>query len=348
MAHEVGHVTNFHIVKRKKEAKTLQTINKVSNLSLIAGSLISNNSDYLMQSIITNQVGIKNYFQLFSRDQEREADYYAINTLNKLNLSTQPLIKFLNLLERKAKKIGINEEYYKFSTHPIYKERYTIINSNKIENTKSFDIEINKNFNFIRAKLFGFTEKNNSNLSKYLENEYLVYSESIILSKEGKLKESMIKLNNLIKLYKKNNFLIETKADILFSNGYLNEANLFYQKVIESKPKNHYANKRIFEIQFSLNTEKNELNKLFHEYSFLLKIFIQDKNLMNKFRLIAENSMKINWIEYFKIEKKLNKKINKNDIETSIQKLIKIKNDTSDIILIDLINILIQRIKSNA
>ena len=102
----------------------------------------------------------------------------------------------------------------------------------------------------------------------------------------------------------------------------------------------------IYHKQYILN--QNELNKLFHEYSFLLKIFIQDKNLMNKFRLIAENSMKINWIEYFKIEKKLNKKINKNDIETSIQKLIKIKNDTSDIILIDLINILIQRIKSNA
>ena len=93
-------------------------------MSVIAGSLISNNSDYLMQSIITNQVGIKNYFQSFSRDQEREADFYAINTLNKLNLSTKPLIKFLNLLEKKAKKIGINEDYYKFSTHPIYKERY--------------------------------------------------------------------------------------------------------------------------------------------------------------------------------------------------------------------------------
>ena len=58
---------------------------------------------------------------------------------------------------------------------------------------------------------------------------------------------------------------------------------------------------------------------------------------MNKFRLIAENSMKIDWIEYFKIEKKLDKEIDKNDIETFIQKLTKIKNVTSDIILIDLI-----------
>ena len=43
------------------------------------------------------------------------------------------------------------------------KKDITIINSNKIENKKFFDNEINKNFNFIRAKLFGFTEKNNSN-----------------------------------------------------------------------------------------------------------------------------------------------------------------------------------------
>ena len=30
---------------------------------------------------MSNQLGINNYFQAFSREQEREADQYAINTM---------------------------------------------------------------------------------------------------------------------------------------------------------------------------------------------------------------------------------------------------------------------------
>ena len=75
-------------------------------MSIIAGSLITNNNDYLIQSLITNQMGIHNYYQSFSRDQEREADIYAINTLDKLKLSHIPLIEFLNFLEKKSKQKG--------------------------------------------------------------------------------------------------------------------------------------------------------------------------------------------------------------------------------------------------
>ena len=32
--------------------------------------------------MIGNQVGIKNYYQSFSREQEKEADFYAVETLN--------------------------------------------------------------------------------------------------------------------------------------------------------------------------------------------------------------------------------------------------------------------------
>ena len=99
MAHELGHIEKYHITKRKKSIKNLKDIDNITNLSLIAGSLIANNSEYLMQSIITNKVGISNYYKSFSRDQEREADYYAVETLNKLRLSADPLIEFLSFLE---------------------------------------------------------------------------------------------------------------------------------------------------------------------------------------------------------------------------------------------------------
>ena len=87
LAHEVGHLENYHITKRIDSIKNLKSIHQLSTLSVIASTILANNSDFLLQSMIANQVGIQNYYSAFSRDQEREADIYAIKTLNKLNLS---------------------------------------------------------------------------------------------------------------------------------------------------------------------------------------------------------------------------------------------------------------------
>ena len=89
---------------------------------------------------------------------------------------------------------GYDPDYKIFSTHPVYEERFTIINSLKSKEEYDFDQIIESRFNFIKAKLFGFTENNTNSLNKYLEGDYLNYAKSIILSKKGKLKESMILL----------------------------------------------------------------------------------------------------------------------------------------------------------
>ena len=99
LAHEIGHLEKYHISKRKESIQNLKSINALSNLSIIAGSLISNNPE-VMSALAVNQVGINNFYLDFSKDQEREADYYAIETLNKLNLSSNSIIKLLQTLEK--------------------------------------------------------------------------------------------------------------------------------------------------------------------------------------------------------------------------------------------------------
>ena len=228
---------------------------------------------------------LENFYSSFSRNQEREADYYAIETLNKLNISSMPLIKFLNFLEKKSLQRGLTEEYYKFSSHPIYKERYEIINSNKKNNYLFVsDLEASQRYNYIKAKFFGFTESNISLLNEYLENDYLLYSKSIILSKKGKLKESMKILNKLIKQRKNYIYLLETKADILYSNGFNSQSLQFYEKISKLNKLNHYVSKRIFDIKFTIvDINNKDLSKtLFRDFSYLLKIFAYDFDLKIK------------------------------------------------------------------
>ena len=347
LSHEIGHIANYHIEKRKDSNKRLKNLHDFTNLSVIAGSLISNNSEYLIQSLITNKLGIQNYYQSFSRDQEREADYYAVEILNKLKLSTAPLLKLLNLLEKRSIQKGISNEYQKFSSHPLYEERYNIIQSSKSKYINNFDEETNKRFNFIRAKLFGFTEKNVSSFKEFLKNDFALYAESIILSKKGELKECIKLLNKLIEKNQNNKFLLETKGDILYSNGFLNEAMLFYNKSIKSYPNNHYVTKRIFDIKFSSKKiiDKDLSLKLFNKFSFLLQIFQNDSDLKNKFIILANESELSEWKEYFFIEKKYYN--NDSDEKNFIVKINKIKKKTSDINLIKLINKNIDKINDN-
>ena len=84
IAHEIGHIENYHFSKRKKSIKNLKLINNLGNLSAIASSIITKNPNILIQTSVANQLSIQNYYSSFSKNQEKEADLFAINRLNIL------------------------------------------------------------------------------------------------------------------------------------------------------------------------------------------------------------------------------------------------------------------------
>ena len=283
-------------------------------------------------------MGIHNYYQSFSRDQEREADIYAINTLDKLKLSHIPLIEFLNFLEKISKQIGNLVEYQKFSSHPIYAERYKIINQITKKEKVFFDAEINKKFNYVKAKLFGFTslDLNLNEIEEYLDGDFNDYAKSIIISRKGELKKSLKLLNNLLEKKQNYEYLLETKADILYSHGYSDVSLKFYDKIIKSYPNNHYVNKRRFDIKFMSESFENMefFDSLFDDFSFLINIFHNDKELLSKFKRIAEKNNKSNWINYFSIHQIIYNEIDiKYNIEEIRKKISILLMNTDDPIL---------------
>ena len=333
LAHEVGHLENYHITKRIKSINNLRSINQLSTLSVIAASIIANNSDFLAQSMITNQMGIQNYYSAFSREQEREADIFAAQTLNKLHISPKPLKKFLKILENESFQKGLTEEDYKFSSHPVYKERFDILENESIDQKYKFDQKSSDRFFFIKAKLFGFTENDGNELNKYLKNDYYEYANSIILARKGELKKSLIILNNLINKYPKNIFLMETKADLLIPYGYTEEAMRFYQKVYNKDKNNHHVKKVIFEIEFE-NIDKKHNNfpqEFFYDYSDLLMVFQNNTMLHNKLRKISLLLGKDGWVNF------IDTNIYINDIsnEEALKKLNNILITSKDKKLID-------------
>tara|TARA_B110000196_G_scaffold244643_1_gene213301 strand:- start:877 stop:2091 length:1215 start_codon:yes stop_codon:yes gene_type:complete len=329
LAHEVGHLENFHINKRIDSIKNLSLYNQLGTLSLIATSILANNTDYLLEALTSNQLGVKNYYSSFSREQEREADIYAAKKIKEMKISPLPLINFLKLLEKKSYKQGLNEESFRFLSHPVYKERFKILSNDLTKKEYYSNRVLDNRFRFIKAKLFGYTEKNNGNFKMFLKDDYLKYSNSIMLSRNGKLKQSLIILNKLIKKHPSNIYFLETKADLLLKNGFSNEAKSFYKKILKRDQNNKYVLKRIFEISYDnfKNDDNYKItNNFFYENTQLLIFFSNDLMLLNKYNEIALLLEKIDWMDFIEIIKSQENNSRKINIENSK----KILNRTSD------------------
>ncbi len=297
LAHEVGHLQYFHLEKRIDSLEQFSKLNLLANLAAITGSILADEPQ-ILGGTIASQANINNFYLSFGREQEREADLYSIETLEKLKLPSESLIKLLRILEQNALSKGFDEEYQKFSTHPIFKERYQIIKNNSQNKKFNFDESIQNEFDFIKAKFLGFNNKSDLGV---LKNDHKIYFESINNSKLGKLESSLKKINLLIKKYPKYVFLLETKGDILRSHGFVNESLKFYQIVLRKYPDNNYIKYRIFLDTNLKNLEKNDVNIFFENNLNLLIQFPKNKYIINKFIEIAIILNKKYWIDLFNI-----------------------------------------------
>jgi predicted Zn-dependent protease len=297
LAHEIGHIENYHITKRKSEMGDLKKIKSFGNLAIIAGSMLIKNPE-LINAVAFNQTAINNLYINFSQDQEKEADQYAVETLYKLNLSTESIKEFLRILENKSKFDLMDIELRKFSTHPLFKERYDILDFKKESTIEKFDKALQKEFSFIKAKFIAYTDNNYSNK---LSGDEKIYYEAIKASLSGDLLKSLKKLNILISKHDNNFFLIETKADILVSFGYRKEAIKFYKIVLKNHTSNNYVKFNIFIHSDYFNENINFIKKIFLENYMLIKLFPENKILLTKFYNLSKVLEYTHWTLFFEI-----------------------------------------------
>jgi predicted Zn-dependent protease len=329
LAHEIGHIEKYHVSKRKKEIKNLTNISSYGNLAAVVGSMIIQEPS-IMNAIVVNQTAVNNLFMNFSQDQEIEADFYAIETINKLKLPKDPVKEFLLILENKTGSNLIDEELKKFSTHPIFKKRYAIIDNYTDGKFNNFNKIHQREFNFIQAKFMAYTD--NGMVNK-LKNDPKIYYDSIQLSKSGNLIESLKKINFLISKNKNDYFMEETKADILLSYGYNKEAIKFYSKVLKAQPNNVYAKYNIF-VNLTINPTENKLNKVFFLDNLdLIRYFPNNRNILINYYNLAKLLKKNEWVLLFKTllfrssdTNKILDQLNKQTKDYNLKKIIKLYN----------------------
>ena len=331
LAHEVGHIDLNHITLRKKTIEKSKKYNTLGLLSVIAGSTFTQNPQLLQGSILTS-AALTNQYIVFSKDQEMEADLYALKTLKLLNTNSKSIQKLLETIELKLLDKGFSKDKQRISTHPYFEDRILLIKNFNDNIVSNFNEEYNKKFNYIKAKFIGYSD--NEEVLKELNEPFKTYAESIKISRNGNLKMSLQNLNELIKK-NNNNFLLETKADILFSHGYTDQAVKFYKKNLEEYPLNYYAQIRIFENTKIRNLSNADTEIIFQNNKNLLYNYFNNKNVLLKYMELAQKLNKKEWSQFF------NFILSINNIEKEVFE-IKISNfkSSKDKDLLKLINII--------
>ncbi len=295
LAHEVGHIDLNHITARKKTIEKSKKYSKFSLFSVIAGTAITQNPQFLQGSILSS-AALSNQYIEFSKDQEMEADLYSLETLKLLNTNSNSIIKLLETIEKKLLDKGFSKNQQRISSHPYFEERIILIKNFENSKGNNFDAKYNERFNFIRAKFIGYSD--NNNVLNKLNEPYKTYAQVIKTSRNGDLKNSLEGLNQIIK-NNKNKFLLETKADILFSHGYTEEAIKFYRKNLEEYPLNFYAKIRIFENIDIKNLSITQTEVIFQKNMNLLYKFYNNKNVLLKYTELAKKLNKKEWLRLF-------------------------------------------------
>ena len=331
LAHEVGHIDLNHIALRKKTIENTKKYNTLGLLSVIAGSALTQNSQLLQGSIVTS-AALSNQYIVFSKDQEMEADLYALKTLNLLKANSKSIETLLETIEQKLLNQGFSKDKQRVSTHPYFEDRILLIKNFTKNKEYNFNKSYNQRFNYIRAKFVGYSD--NEEVLSELNEPFKAYAESIKLARSGNLKMSLQNLNELIK-NNKNNFLLETKADILFSYGYTKEAKKFYKKNLEKYPLNYYAQIRIFENIEIKSLSNSDTEIIFQSNKDLLYKFYNNKNVLLTYFELAKKLNKKEWLQFF------NFLLSINYIEKEVFD-IEIKNfkKTKDSDLLKLVNII--------
>ena len=331
IAHEVAHIVLNHIAVRKKTIEESKKYNNIGLLSIIAGSTLNQNPQLIQGSVLSTAV-LSNQNIVLSKDQEMEADLYALKTLNLLNTNSQSIQTLLETIEQKLSDKGFSKDKQRISTHPYFKDRILLIENFKDNKEINFNKNYNERFNYIKAKFVGYSD--NEEVLNGLNEPFKSYAESIKIARNGNLKMSLKNLNEIIK-NNKNNFLLETKADILFSYGYTDEAVKFYKKNLENYPLNYYSKIRIFENIKITNLSISDTEIIFQNNKDLLYKYFNNKNVLLKYIELAQKLNKEEWLQFLNFVLSINN-IKKEVFEIQITNFKKTKNRD----LLQLVNII--------
>ena len=141
LAHEIGHLLLGHFQSRKTFNKKNTNRMSLALFTMLGASLANSETDLSGLILATKDLKLK-HASKYNKQQEMEADIFAIKSLRKLNRTLNGLKTFFKKVDEKQKLLTNNNFYNYYSSHPSPDNRLELM-----ENFSN-DGEIKKTLNF--------------------------------------------------------------------------------------------------------------------------------------------------------------------------------------------------------
>lgn len=228
IAHELSHMTGFHVSRTKSEIARLSK-NALPVYMLGLFGALTGSADTAIASMMVGTASVEGGYLSYSRTQESSADQGAIRLMCQNSINARGLLSFFEKLQKTEGNL-INFSPYN-QTHPMTKERYEFAKSSLAKYggcNYEKNLHFEKRFNLLRAKLIGYTyDPKEVNAIYNKSNTEGLYALSVSSYYREFSDKPLALLNQLIKEDDENPFFHELLAEIMFSRkdfkGAINE-----------------------------------------------------------------------------------------------------------------------------
>lgn len=288
MAHETGHIAGGHLARGTEKIKDAQ-LGTVLTFVLGAAAAVASKKPEAAAAIITGgQSGVMRNFLSYTRANEQSADQSAINSLKKLDISADGMLKMFEMLRKNERRqFGSPDPY--MLTHPLTNERIEFVRNN-VEKSNIPEGQYPKSYDILHqrmvAKLYGFIQSPERTLQKYpVSNKSVAarLARSIAYYKMPHLEKSLAEIDSLIDESPEDPFFNELKGQILFENGHVEDALISYKKAVKLLPNSALILADLGKVEIAQKSDSDVQSAISH----LEKSVSLDNSNENAWRLLA-------------------------------------------------------------
>lgn len=226
IAHELGHITGGHIIR---SSEGISKAGNISILSMILGAaaVLAGASEAGLGVIAAGQQAAIGRFLAFSRVQESSADAAGATYLSRAGISGRGSLEFFGKLQNLEFRYGRSQaDEATFSrTHPLSGDRIAVLRDTYEADpawNAPDDPELQRRFERVKAKLFGYQSEPRRTLQRYPETRTDTparYARAYAYHKDALVNKALAEAEELLASDPDDPYFLELKGQVLLESG---------------------------------------------------------------------------------------------------------------------------------
>lgn len=258
LAHEIGHITGGHLARLSgalNNARRQALIGEVIGFAL--GALAKESSVATTTIAKSSEIATKGVFK-FSRTQERSADQFAVELLEKTQTSATGLLEFFESLQDQELLVRDRQDTY-VATHPRTRDRIAFVRKHIEKSLYSgnyMPANVKVMHERMSAKLKGFFNPTIQTLREFPADDKTTsarYARAMAYYRNAQSEEALKLIDGLLEQIPNDPYFHEFRGQILFEHGKLTEALPSYERAVALLPQQPLLRVGLAHVQLELN-----------------------------------------------------------------------------------------------